>query len=98
MILQDSKQNFFLRIILNFKLHSRREVAPSLPRNVAFGTFGELLTVFSAKLNLLFFLYSTSRRCFSSASDKARLLKTFLVTLILMTLVSLYLLSLLELI
>ena len=98
MILQDSKQNFFLRIILNFKLHSRREVAPSLPRNVALGTFGELLTLFSTKLNLLFLLYSTDRRCFSSASDKARLLKTFLITLILLTLVSLYLLSLLELI
>ena len=71
----------------------------SLPRNLALGTFGELLTVFSTKVNLLYFLYSMAQRCCLLHLIKRNyLLKTFLRTLILMTQVSLYLFSLLELI
>ena len=35
----------------------------SLPRNLAFWTFGKLLIVFSTNINLLYLLYSTDRRC-----------------------------------
>ena len=44
----------------------------SLPRNLALGTFCELLIVFWTKVNLLYLLYSTDQRCFFSASDKAK--------------------------
>ena len=75
-----------------------KQKSPSLPRNLAFGTFGELLIVFSTKVNLLYLLYSTDRRCCLLHLIKQNyLLKTFPRTQILMTLVSLYLLSLLEL-
>ena len=40
-----------------------KQKSPSLPRNLALGTFGKLLIVFSTKVNLLYFLYSTDRRC-----------------------------------
>ena len=40
-----------------------KQKSPSLPRNLALGTFGELLIVFSTKVNLLYLLYSTARRC-----------------------------------
>ena len=40
---------------------------------MALGTFGELLIVFSIKVNLLYFLYSTNQRCCLLASDKAKL-------------------------
>ena len=43
----------------------------SLPRKVALVAFGELLIVFSAKVNLLYFLYLIDLRSF--ASDKAKL-------------------------
>ena len=70
-----------------------------IPRNLALGTFGELLIVFSTKVNLLYLLYSTDRRCCLLHLIKQNyLLKTFPRTQILMTLVSLYLFSLLELI
>ena len=46
----------------------------SLPRNVALGTFGELLIVFSTKLKLLYLLYSTIPLNLPSASDKAKLI------------------------
>ena len=70
-----------------------------LPRNLALVTFGELLIVFSTKVNLLYLLYSTGRRCCLLHLIKQNcLLKTFLRTLILMTQISLYLFSLLELI
>ena len=36
---------------------------PLLPRNLALVTSGELLIVFSTKVNLLYLLYSTGRRC-----------------------------------
>ena len=68
-------------------------------QKLALGTFGELLIVFSAKVNLLYLLYSTGQRCCLLHLTKQNyLLKTFPRTQILMTLVSLYLFSLLELI
>ena len=42
----------------------------SLPRNLALRTFGELLIVFSAKVNLIYLLYPTARRC---CPDKGKL-------------------------
>ena len=70
-----------------------------LPRNLALGTFGELLIVFSTKVNLLYILYSAVERyCLVHLIKESFFLKTFLETLILMTQVSLYLFSLLELI
>ena len=68
-------------------------------QNLALGTFGELLIVFSTKVNLLYLLYSTDRRCCLLHLIKQNyLLKTFPRTQILVTLVFLYLFSLLELI
>ena len=62
-------------------------------------TFGELLIVLSTKVNLLYLLNSTDRRCCLLHLTKQNyLLKTFLRTLILMTLGYLYQLSLQELI
>ena len=59
----------------------------------------ELPIVFSTKVNLLYLLYSTVQRCCLLQLIKQNcLLKTFLRTLILMTQVSLYLFSFLELI
>ena len=75
-----------------------KQKSPSLPRNLALGTFGELLIVFSTKVNLLYLLYSTAWRCCLLHLIKQNcLLKTFLRTLILMTQLSLYLFSLLNL-
>ena len=63
------------------------------------GTFGELPIVFSTRINLLYLLYSKVRRCCLLHLIKQNcLLKTVLRTLILMTEVSLYLFSFLELI
>ena len=76
-----------------------KQKSPSLPRELALRTFGELLIVFSRKVNLLYLLYPTDRRCCLLYLIKQNcLLKTFLRTLILMAWVSLYLISLLELI
>ena len=76
-----------------------KQKSPLLPRNLNLRTFGELLIVFSIKVNLLYLLYSASWRCYLLHLIKQNcLLKTFLRTLILMTQVSLYLFSLLELI
>ena len=59
---------------------------PSLPRNLALRTFGKLPIVFSTKVNLLYLLYSTARRCYLLHLIKQNcLLKTFLRSLILMT-------------
>ena len=72
---------------------------PSRPKNLALRTFGELLIVFSTKVNLLYLLYSVTWRCCLLHLIKQNcLLKTFLITLILMTRVSLHQFSLLELI
>ena len=40
-----------------------RKQSSSLTRNLALGTFGKFLIVFSAKLNLIYLLYSTTQRC-----------------------------------
>ena len=50
-----------------------KEKSLSLPRNLALGTFGKLLMLFSTKVNLLFLLYSMAWEVLSSASDKAKL-------------------------
>ena len=72
---------------------------PSLPRNLVLRTFGELLTVFSTKGKSAMPPLFNGPEVLSSASDKEKLFaETFLETLILMTQVSLYLLSPLELI
>ena len=71
-----------------------KQKIPSLPRNLALGTFCELLIVFSAKVNLPYLFYSTAcRYCLLHLLKQNCLLKTFLKTLILMTRVSLYLFS-----
>ena len=76
-----------------------KQKSPSLPRNLALGTFGKLLIVFLTKVNLLYLLYSTDWKfCLLHLIKQNYLLKTFPRTQILMTLVSLYLFSLLELI
>ena len=63
------------------------------------GTFGKFSTVFSTERNLLYLLYSVTRRCCLLHLIKQNcMLKTFLKPPILMTHVSLYLFSLLELI
>ena len=79
--------------------YANKQKKPALPRNLALGTFGEFLIVSSTKVNLLQLLYLTARGCCLLHLIKQNcLLKTFLRTLILMTLVSLCLFSLLELI
>ena len=61
-----------------------KQKSPLLPRNVALVTSGELLIVFSTKVNLLYLLYSTAQRCCLLHLIKQNcLLKTFLRTLIL---------------
>ena len=56
----------------------------SLPWNVALGTFGKVLIVFSTKVKLLYLLYSTAQRCFFLLLIKPNcLVKVFLRTLIL---------------
>ena len=73
--------------------------SPLLSRNLALVIFGELLIVFSAKVNLPYLIYSAARRCRLLHLIKQNcLLKTSLRTLILITQVSLYLFSVLELI
>ena len=39
-----------------------KQKSPSLPRNLAIETSGELLIVFSTKVNLVYLLYSTTQR------------------------------------
>ena len=76
-----------------------KQNSPSHPRNLGLGTLCILPIVFLTKANLLYLLYSTAWRCFLMHLIKQNcLLKTFLRTLTLMTQVSLYLFSLLELI
>ena len=40
-----------------------KQKSPSLPRNLALITLGELVIVFSTKVNLLYLPYSTTKRC-----------------------------------
>ena len=67
------------RVLETANLHMLlKQKSPSLPRNLALGTFGELLIVFSTKVNLLYLLYSTDRRCCLLHLIKQNyLLKTF---------------------
>ena len=66
---------------------------------LGFLAFGEVLIVFSTKVNPLYFLHSTIRMCCIQHPIKQNcFLKTFLRTPVLTTQVSLYLHSLLELI
>ena len=75
-----------------------KQKSPSLHRNLALGTFDKLLIVFSTKVNLLYLLYSTDQMCcLLHLIKQNHLLKTFLRTLILIILVSLYLFSILKL-
>ena len=63
-----------------------KQKSPLLPRNLALGTFGKLLIVFSSKVNLLDLLYSMDQRCCLLHLIKQNcLLKTFPRNLILMT-------------
>ena len=88
--------------LLNLKYSSDRPVIvhtllkqknPLLPRNLALGTFRELLIVFSTKVKLLYFLYSMAKRfCLLYLIKQNCMLKTFLRTLILMSWISSYLL------
>ena len=71
----------------------------SRPRNLALATFRKLLIVFSTKINLLYLFYSMPQRCFLLHMIKHNyLLKTFPLTLILMTQVYFFPFSFLELI
>ena len=64
---------------------------------LALRTFGEMLIVFSTKVNLLYLLYSITWRCCLLYLIKQNcFLKTFLRALILIAQVSFYLFSLLE--
>ena len=49
-----------------------KQKSPLLPRNLALVTSGELLIVFSTKVNLLYLLFN-GPEVLSSASDKAKL-------------------------
>ena len=74
--------------------YANKKKSPLLPQNLALMTFGELLIVFLTRVNLLYLLYSVTRRCCLLHLIKQNcFLKTFLRTLILMTQVSLYLFS-----
>ena len=86
------------RVLVDAKLaYASKKKSPSLPRNLALGTFGELLIVFLTKVNLLYLLYSTDQRyCLLHLIKQNYSLKKFPRTLILMTLVSLDLFYLLE--
>ena len=90
----------FLKVHIGANLHMLiNQKNLSLPRNLALLPFSELLIAFSTKVNLLYFFYSTTMRyCLLHLINQNCLQKTFLRTLILMTQVSLYLFSLLELI
>ena len=76
-----------------------KQKSPSLPTNLALRTVGELAILFPTKVSQLYLLYSTTwRLCLLHLIKQNCLLKIFPRTLILMTQVSLYLFSLLELI
>ena len=55
-----------------------RQKSPSLPKNLAFGTFGKLPIVFSTKVYLPYLLYSMNQKCCLLHLTKQNyLLKTF---------------------
>ena len=43
--------------------YANKNESPSLHRNLALGSFGKLPVVFPTKVNLLYLLYSMTRRC-----------------------------------
>ena len=58
-------QNCWKRVLEAAKLaYAINQKNPSLPRNLALGTCGKLLIVFSTKVNLLYLFYSIEWRCF----------------------------------
>ena len=68
-------------------------------RNLGWVTFGKLLRLFSGKVNLLHLLYSMpQRQGYVHPIKQICVMKTFLITLILMTQISIYLFSLVEII
>ena len=73
--------NGFLKLP-NLQMPTKQKSLP-LTRNLTLRTSGELLIVFSTKINLQDLLYSTARRCFLHLIKQSCLLKTFLRTLIL---------------
>ena len=94
--------NCYKRVLQAAKLpYTNKQRCLSPPGNVALANVGELQKVFSTKVNLLFLLYSTvPKHCFLHFLHLIKqkcFLKSFLKTLILITQLSLYLLSLLEL-
>ena len=54
-----------------------KQKSPSLPRHLALRTFGELLLVFSTKVNLLYHIYWTVQRCCLQRLIKQKLFKNF---------------------
>ena len=85
--------NYCKRVLESAKLVCANKMKESiLSQKLCSQGFGELLIVFSVKVNLLYLLSSTSWRCRPLYLKKHNcLLKTFLRTLIFMTQVSLYL-------
>ena len=52
------------RVLEATKVHMLlKQKSPSFPRNLTLWTFGEMLIVFSTKVNLLYILYSTVEKC-----------------------------------
>ena len=49
-------------MMMMMKMMMNEKKSPSLPRNLAIGTSSELLILFSAKVILLYLLYSTAQR------------------------------------
>ena len=92
--------NCYKKVLEAAKLAYANKTKESITsQKLALITFGELLIVFSTKINLLYLYYLTAQSCYLLHLIKQNcFLKTFLRTLILMTQVSLYLFSLLELI
>ena len=62
-----------------------KQKSPPLPRNLALRTFDQLPIVFSEKVNLLCLLYSTARSSLLHLIKQSCLMKTFVRTLILVT-------------
>ena len=80
----------FKKVLEAAKLMLIKQKNPLLFRDLALGTFGKLLLVFSTKVNLLYLLYSTAQRCcLLHLINQNCLLKSFLRILILMNWVSL---------
>ena len=90
--------NHCKRVLKAAKLaYNHKKIVHHFPETWLLG-LGELRTVFSTKINLLYLLYSTVLTCcLLHLIKQSCFLKSFLKPLILMTRVSLYLFSLLKL-